>query len=58
MKFYLKNTSVNNAVSLISVDNFEEGTNIVAVTSKVFSLIKFYIFISIKHLSGLQLILV
>lgn len=47
MKFYLKGTFVNVVVSFINVDNFERRTNLEVATSKVFSLMAFYIFIFI-----------
>lgn len=48
MEFHLKGTFINIAVSCINVDTFEEGTNLVAVISKVFPLVTFYLFIFLQ----------
>lgn len=41
----LKGILVNVADGFINVDDFEEGINLVGVTSKVFPIMTFYLFI-------------
>lgn len=53
----LKGILVNVADGFINVDDSEEGINLVGVTSKVFPIMTFYLFINIKQLNALQLIL-